>query len=82
MQQGWMQRRNRSVAWVIFIPGLFSLITGLMAIFNTATGATAVSIIVGIQLLLAGIALVVLAFVKRKVVNIVKDKAAELRNAV
>jgi uncharacterized membrane protein HdeD (DUF308 family) len=49
-----------------------------MAIFNKATGATAVSIIVGIQLLLAGIALVVLAFVKRKVVSIVKDKVAPL----
>jgi len=78
MQQGWMQRHNRFVAWIIFIPGLFSLITGVMAIFNRATGATAVSIIVGIQLLLAGIALVVLAFVKRKVVSIVKDKVSEL----
>ncbi|HEX5152977.1 MAG TPA: DUF308 domain-containing protein [Parafilimonas sp.] len=82
MQQGWSQRRNGFVFWVIFIPGLFSLITGLMAIFNKATGATAVSIIVGIQLLLAGIALVVLAFVKRKIVSMVNDKAAELRNAV
>ena len=70
MQQGWSQRGKGFVFWVIFIPGLFSLITGLMAIFNTATGATAVSIIVGIQLLLAGIALVVLAFVKRKIVSI------------
>jgi len=49
-----------------------------MAVFNVATGATAVSIIVGIQLFLAGIAMVVLAFVKRKIVNTVKDKAAEL----
>jgi uncharacterized membrane protein HdeD (DUF308 family) len=78
MQQGWTQRRNSFIAWVIFIPGLFSVITGVMAIFNKATGATAVSIIVGIQLLLAGIALVVLAFVKRKVVSIVKDKVAPL----
>jgi len=78
MQQGWTQRRNSFVAWVIFIPGLISLITGIMAVFNVATGATAVSIMVGIQLFLAGIAMVVLAFVKRKIVNTVKDKAAEL----
>ena len=75
VQQGWSQRNNnRIVAWIIVIPGLFSLGTGLMAIFNRATGATAVSIIVGIQLLLAGIALVVLGFVKRKIVSLVEDK--------
>jgi uncharacterized membrane protein HdeD (DUF308 family) len=81
VQQGWLQRRNGFVAWVILIPGLFSLIVGVMAIFNKTTGATVVSIIVGIQLLLVGIALVVLAFLKRKIIGIVKDKAAELRNA-
>src|SRR4029079_310499 len=32
MQQGWTQRRNSFVAWVIFIPGLISLITGIMAV--------------------------------------------------
>jgi uncharacterized membrane protein HdeD (DUF308 family) len=82
VQQGWLQRRNGFVAWVILIPGLFSLIVGIMAIFRPATGETVVSIIVGIQLLLVGIALVVLAFLKRKIVSIVKDKAAELRNEV
>jgi len=79
IQQGWTQRHNRVVAWIIVIPGLFSVITGVMAIFNRATGATAVSIIVGVQLLLAGIALVVLAFVKRKVVGVLKDKVAQLQ---
>jgi uncharacterized membrane protein HdeD (DUF308 family) len=82
IQQGWTHRRRGFMAWVILIPGLFSLIIGVMAIFNTATGATAVSVILGIQLLLAGIALVVLAFLKRKVEGIVKDKATELRNQV
>jgi uncharacterized membrane protein HdeD (DUF308 family) len=77
MQQAWTQRRNAFVGWVVFIPGLFSLMTGIMAVFNVTTGAKAVSIIIGIQLLLAGIALVVLGFVKRKIVTIVKDKAAE-----
>jgi uncharacterized membrane protein HdeD (DUF308 family) len=78
MQQAWTQRSNRFIAWIVFIPGLVSVITGIMAVFNRATGATVVSIIVGIQLLLVGIALVVLAFVKRKIVSIVKDKTAEL----
>jgi hypothetical protein len=81
-QQGWLQRHNGFVAWVIFIPGLFSLITGLMAIFNKATEETVVSIIVSTQLLPAIIAMVVLAFVKRKIVSIVNDKAAELGNEV
>lgn len=79
MYQGWIQRHNGFLFWVIFIPGLFSLITGIMAVFNRATGATVVSIIVGIQLLLAGIALVVLAFVKRKVVSVLIDKKAQLQ---
>lgn len=75
VHQGWLQRNNnRVVAWVILIPGMVSIITGVMAIFNKATGATAVSIIFGIQLLLAGIALVVLGFVKRKIISLVEDK--------
>jgi uncharacterized membrane protein HdeD (DUF308 family) len=78
MFQGWTQRHHGFLFWVIFIPGLFSVITGIMAIFNRATGAAAVSIIVGIQLLLAGIALVVLAFVKRKIVSVLNDKKAQL----
>ena len=34
LQQGWTQRSITPVAWVIIVPGLFSIIIGVMSIYN------------------------------------------------
>lgn len=80
MQQGWTSKHNSSIGWIVFIIGLLSVIAGLMVMFNIAAGAIAVSTLIGIQFLIAGIALIILSFVKKKIVSVVKDKAAEIRS--
>ena len=78
-QQGWANRSNGSLGWITLILGLLSMIAGVLVIFNITAGAAALSTIVGLQLLFAGIALIALALIKKKVVGIVKDKITEVR---
>ena len=79
VQQGWTHKSNGSMGWIILIFGLLSLIVGLMVVFNIAAGAIAVSTIIGVQFLIAGIGLVILSFVKKKIVSVVKNKVADVR---
>lgn len=79
MQQGWTNKSNGAIGWIVLIIGLLSVIAGLMVMFNIAAGAIAVSTLIGIQFLIAGIALVILSFVKKKVVSVIEGKAAVIR---
>ncbi len=76
-QEGWGKRNAGAMGWVTLIAGLLSIVTGLMVIFNIVLGAIAVSTLVGLQMLLAGIGLIVLAFVKRSVVGHVKEAISQ-----
>lgn len=78
-QNGWVGRNTGAMGWITLIAGVLSVVAGLMVIFNIGVGAIAVSTLVGLQLLLAGIGLIVLALVKHKLVSHVKDAAADLR---
>ena len=79
MQQGWAHKGNGPTGWIVLIIGLLSVIAGFMVMFNIAAGAIAISTLLGIQLFIAGIALVILSFVKKKVVAVIKGKVAGIR---
>ena len=51
------------------IAGILSVVAAVMIIFNIGTGAVAISTLFGLQVLLTGIALVLLSFAKKMVVN-------------
>ena len=51
-----------------------------MIIFNIGTGAVGISTLLGLQVLLTGIALVLLSFAKKVVVGRVKGKIDSLRS--
>jgi uncharacterized membrane protein HdeD (DUF308 family) len=70
---GWAHRANGSLGWIIFILGILTIIAGIAIIFNIRTGAIWISTILGFQALFAGIGFIVLALIKRKVINRVKD---------
>jgi len=65
--------------WMMIVTGVLSVIAGVMVIFNLGAGAVALSTIIGLQLLLAGIALIVLSLVKRKVKGAMKSKIENLK---
>jgi len=76
---GWPRRRDGLVGWILVIIGAICVIGSFMMITNIGAGATGVSTILGIQVLLAGIALIILSFVKKAVVNRVEDKIENLK---
>jgi uncharacterized membrane protein HdeD (DUF308 family) len=79
IKHGWANKDNGASGWITVITGVVSIIVGLIVIFNIAAGAVAVSTLVGLQLLLAGIGLIILSLIKRKVVGKVKDAAANIQ---
>ncbi|MBK8553510.1 MAG: DUF308 domain-containing protein [Ignavibacteria bacterium] len=65
LSSGWSIKKDSFIGWILVIVGLFSIIVGFMMIFNIGTGADGVAAILGIQVILAGIALILLSFAKK-----------------
>lgn len=80
LTSGWSRREDGWMGWLMVIVGVLSMIAGLMMIMNIGTGAVGVSTLLGVSVLLAGIALVLLAFVKKAVVNKIEGKVEELKS--
>jgi uncharacterized membrane protein HdeD (DUF308 family) len=74
MQSGWSFKNKNSLGWVMFVAGVLSAVAAVMMIFNIGTGAVGISTLLGLQALLAGIALIILSFVKKAVIGKVKNK--------
>ena len=71
---GWSLKEKHSFGWIIFIAGILSVITGIMVLFNIGTGAVGISILLGFQVLVAGIALIVFSLAKKALAGNIKDK--------
>ena len=70
---GWAVKKANSGGWLAVLAGVFSVIAGIMIVFDIGSGAVAVSTLVGLQVLFSGIALIVLAIAKKSIKNFVKD---------
>lgn len=79
LHSGWSIKKDTVLGWVLILVGLFSIIAGVMMVFNINSGATGFATILGIQVILAGIALVILAFAKKIIVEKVKRKIQPFR---
>ena len=66
---GWSNRHYGSRGWLVLVAGLFSMFAGIVVIINITSGAVAVTAIIATQLVFAGIALIALALIKRKLVS-------------
>lgn len=77
---GWPRRNDGWMGWLMVVVGLLSLILSIIVIFNLGSGASVLSTLLGFEVLLAGIALIMLAFVKKAVVNKIDDKIDELKS--
>jgi uncharacterized membrane protein HdeD (DUF308 family) len=69
LKNGWSNRELGAQAWLVIVVGILSLVCGLMSIFNIGLGAVTISVLLGYQFFLAGIALIALAFLKKRLVN-------------
>jgi uncharacterized membrane protein HdeD (DUF308 family) len=79
-QSGWPLKRENSFGWAMVIAGVLSAAAAVIMIFNIGTGAVGISTLLGLQVLLTGIALVLLSFARKVVVGRVKGKIESLRS--
>jgi len=79
---GWSMKNENGLGWLLFIIGFLSIFAGFMMIFNISAGAVGVATILGIQVLLTGIAMILLSFVKKALSNKVKGKIEELKSSI
>lgn len=64
-KSGWSLKNDTVIGWIMVITGILSLIAGLMMLFSFGTGAAGVAVILGIQVMLSGIALILFSFEKK-----------------
>ena len=70
---GWKARKKYSLGWGAVIAGLLGALGGLGMILNMSSGAVGISSLLGISVLLTGIAIILLAMVKKAVLRLQKD---------
>lgn len=76
---GWSLKDKSSLGWVLVIVGVFSIIAGVMMIFNVGVGATGISILLGLQVLLAGIAFVIFSFIKKNLMEKISERVSNFK---
>jgi len=77
---GWVIRRDNSLGWVVILTGIFSIIAALMVMTSLGTAAIGISVLLGTQALVAGIALIILAMIKKKVGGAIRSKVEAVTN--
>jgi len=82
VQSGWSLKSRNSFGWIMVIAGVLSAVAAVMMVFNIGTGAVGISTLLGLQVLLTGIALVLLALVKKMVAGRIKDKIESVKSGL
>jgi uncharacterized membrane protein HdeD (DUF308 family) len=80
VQSGWSLGGKNSFGWIMIIAGVLSAVAAVMMVFNIGTGAVGISTLLALQVLLTGIALVLLSLAKKVVTGRVKDKIESLKS--
>lgn len=76
---GWSLKDNHTIGWIVTLAGVISVVTACMVLFNIGAAAIGVSMLIGLQVLLAGIALVVLSLIKKATRGAIRSKINELQ---
>jgi len=82
IQSGWSLRTRNSFGWIMVIAGVLSAAAAVMMVLNIGTGAIGISTLLGLQVLLTGIALVLLSFTKKIVGGRIKDEIESLKSGL
>jgi uncharacterized membrane protein HdeD (DUF308 family) len=80
VQNGWQFKNKNSLGWLMIIIGAIAVVVAIMMIFNIGTGAVAVSTLLGLSVLLTGIALVLLSFAKKMLKGKLEQKIESLKS--
>ncbi len=78
LKNGWPLKDGNSLGWIMVIVGVFSVIAAVMMIFDIGAGAIGIATLLGLSVLLTGIAMVLLALAKKALVSKVKSKIGSM----
>jgi len=70
----WNSREKWSIWWAVALFGLIVIIMGIKSITDIYSGSESISTLIGISVLVSGIGLVFLAFLKKNVVSTLRNK--------
>ena len=79
LKNGLALKSHNAGGWGMIIISILSVLLAIMMIFNINTGAIAISTLLGLQVLLIGIALIFLSFVKKTFRGKIRDKIAAMK---
>lgn len=82
ISSGWALKKESGIGWFILIAGILAAIAGLSMIFNIGSGAEGVATILGLSVLLSGIGLIILSFIKKAIASKVKDQIKEIKSKI
>ena len=82
VQSGWALRSRNSLGWTMIIAGVLSVVAAVMMVFHIGTGTVGVSTLLALQVLLTGLALVLLSFAKKMVAGRIKDQIQFLKSKI
>ncbi len=81
-KSGWSLKSKNSLGWAIVAAGVLSVVAAVMMIFNVRTAAIGISTLFGLQVLLTGIALVLLSLAKKMVAGRIKERIESLKSSL
>lgn len=79
LSSGWSIKKESGIGWILVIVGILSVIAGIMMMMNIGSGAEGVATILGLQVILTGIALILLSFAKKMIGSKIEDKIKSLK---
>ncbi|HJS55535.1 MAG TPA: DUF308 domain-containing protein, partial [Chitinophagaceae bacterium] len=71
---GFALRKETSSGLFMLLIGILAALVAVATIFNIGTGAVAISVLLGLQVLLVGIALLIFSFVKKSVGQKIRNR--------
>lgn len=77
IEDGLVFKKHQPFRWATVIAGVLCIIAAAVLIFDLGTGI-GVSLFIGVQILLAGIALVIVSFARKELVNKIMDRARHM----
>lgn len=70
-------KKHQPFRWATVLAGVLCIIAAVVLIFDLGTGI-GVSLFIGVQILLAGIALIIFSFAKKELTNKIMDRARHM----
>ncbi|HZV44609.1 MAG TPA: DUF308 domain-containing protein [Saprospiraceae bacterium] len=76
---GWGAKKEHSLGWGAVITGFLAALGGTAMILNFSAGAIGISTWLGISVLFTGVAIILLALIKKRAINVVRGAVADVK---